>query len=160
MGIRSAWAFPTTANEQDRLIELWRVPAFETPTSKTEHPNAFTKSIAIYAEHRETAEALADVCNQCGCRSIWLRDLQHVSPPAFEALLIDSTRGAPGALATIGLLNSLAGSTPMIAFVGFAREDEIQQLHAAGASAVLRKPFLVEDLEWEINRLFNRARVR
>jgi CheY-like chemotaxis protein len=58
------------------------------------------------------------------------------------------------------LLNSLAGSTPTIALVGFAREDEIQQLDAAGASAIRRKPFFVADLEWEMNRLFGRVQPR
>jgi CheY-like chemotaxis protein len=160
MGIITAWAFPVTANEQDRLLGSWQVVAIDTPTSKAEHPNTFAKSIAIYAEHRETAEGLADVCSQCGWRGIWLSEFQDFSPAKFDALWIDSTRGAPGALAAMRLLNSLASSTPTIALVGFAREDEIQQLHAAGASVILRKPFVVADLEWEMNRLFGRVQPR
>ena len=145
-GRKSNWTVPTTANDQERLLAaVGDSYAFSNPQSPS-------KSIAVYAQHRETAESLTEMCTQCGWHGEWLREHQLAAPIVVDAILVDSVRGVPAAIASIGKLRPVAGTTPIIVLVGFAREDELRELRAAGASVVIRKPFLVDDLKFQLDR--------
>jgi CheY-like chemotaxis protein len=150
-GRKSNWTMPTTANDQERLLEA----AGDSCTFTK--PQSQAKSIAIYVQHRETAESLAEICTQCGWHGEWLREHQLAAPIAADAILVDSVCGVPTAIASIRKLRPVAGSTPVIVLVGFAREDELLELRAVGAAAAVRKPFHVDDLKWHIERLFTGA---
>jgi CheY-like chemotaxis protein len=147
-GRKSNWTIPTTANDQERLLEaVGDSCAFPKPQSPA-------KSIAIYAQHRETAESLTEICTQCGWHDEWLREHQLAAPIAADAILVDSVRGVPAAITSIHKLRAAAGTTPILVLVGFAREDELAELRSAGAVTCVRKPFLVDDLKFQLDRFF------
>ena len=99
-GRKSNWAMPTTANDQERLLEaLGDSCVFLKPPSPA-------KSIAIYAQHRETAESLTEICTQCGWHGEWLREHQLAAPIAADAILVDSVRGVPAAISSIHKLRA------------------------------------------------------
>jgi CheY-like chemotaxis protein len=147
-GRKSNWTMPTTANDQERLLEaVVDSCAFSKPQSPA-------KSIAIYAQHRETAESLTEICARCGWQGEWLREHQLAAPIAADAILVDSVCGVPAAIASIRKLRPIASTTPIIVLVGFAREDELAELRSVGAAMCARKPFLVEDLKFRLDRFF------
>jgi CheY-like chemotaxis protein len=147
-GRKSNWTIPTTANDQERLLEAVG------DTRAFPKPQLAAKSIAIYAQHRETAESLTEICTQCGWHGEWLREHQLAAPIAADAILVDSVCGVPAAIASIRKLRSVAGSTPIIVLVGFAREDELAELRSVGAVMCVRKPLLVDDLKFQLDRFF------
>ncbi len=147
-GRKSNWTMPTTANDQERLLEAFG------DSCTFPKPQSPAISIAIYAQHRETAESLTEICTQCGWHGEWLREHQLAAPIAADAILVDSVCGVPAAIASIRKLRPIAGTTPIIVLVGFAREDELLELLAVGASIVIRKPFLVDDLRFQLDRFF------
>ena len=148
-GRKSNWTMPTTANDQERLLVAFG------DSCTFPKPQSPAISIAIYAQHRETAESLTEICNQCGWHGEWLREHQLAAPIAADAILVDSVCGVPAAIASIRKLRPVAGTTPLIVLVGFAREDELLELLATGASIVIRKPFLVDDLKCRLDRFFS-----
>ena len=70
----SAWTLPITANEQDRLIA--KLDAEAMPARQTETAPVLTKSMAVLAQHAETAESLLELCTACGWRGQWLREIE------------------------------------------------------------------------------------
>jgi CheY-like chemotaxis protein len=150
-GRKSNWTMPMTANDQERLLAAFG------DSCTFPKPQSPAISIAIYAQHRETAESLTEICNQCGWHGEWLREHQLAAPIAADAILIDSVCGVPAAIVSIRKLRPIAGTTPLIVLVGFVREDELLELLAVGVAAAVRKPFLVDDLKWHFERLFTCA---
>jgi CheY-like chemotaxis protein len=144
----SAWTLPVTANEQDRLIA--KLDGEAMAARQTETAPMLTKSMAIHAKHLETAESLMELCNACGWRGQRLREIEPALVNSFDAVILDSSRGRLGAEAVLSKLRSIGASPPTLVLVGFSRQDEIDQLQSAGAAAVLRKPFSIEEFKWHV----------
>lgn len=54
-------------------------------------------------------------------------------------------------LAELARLAAELSGAPVIALVGFPRVEDRDQILAAGASAVLSKPVLVDDVLWQLD---------
>jgi hypothetical protein len=130
------WAIPFTRTEEDRLL-----------TSSPIRDHRFMARVAVFSDQRETASALCDLlgdadCNvvdQCGGDvdiAIW--DCQGdftASQSSFERLVERWPR------------------TAKIVLIGFPTIAEQTAALACGATAVVSKPFLIEDLLWQMRQI-------
>lgn len=69
------------------------------------------------------------------------------------AVLWDTVAEDCADAARVGELSRSAGSAPIIALLNFPRIEEVVRAHAAGVSAVVSKPFLIDELFWQLNQL-------
>jgi CheY-like chemotaxis protein len=150
-GNSSLWSFPVTASEDEKLLFSGDAVQFDSPP---------TTIIAICSRHRETAEALSDICASRGWATVWLRNLPADTPLRVSAVLFDVGRGDSAELKTIAKLKAITENAPIVALVGFPRCDDIDRLCSAGASAIVSKPFLTADLLWQVEQLLATAGVR
>jgi CheY-like chemotaxis protein len=58
----------------------------------------------------------------------------------FDLVMIAAAQDGPGVMAAIRALDGAAGRTPVVALIGGDPEEAVASL-AAGATAILRKPF-------------------
>jgi CheY-like chemotaxis protein len=73
--------------------------------------------------------------------------------PPVDIALVDASHGSESAVEPLRRCKQALGDVPILAITGFPRIDQVRSLQSAGASAVLSKPFLVNDLLWHLNRL-------
>lgn len=150
-GERPVWSLPTTATDDERLMAIAEAAAASAREQQTSAPQRGL--IAILLRNAAMAQALCDACPGRGYASIWLpqgrgtylagvRAAIWDAPPAIESWAQE--------LANVG--RDLKGA-PIIALAGFPRKEDIERLCAAGASAVVSKPFLLDDLFWQVERL-------
>jgi CheY-like chemotaxis protein len=134
----SAWGLPVTASDEQRLlVEL-------APKGRA------SGQIAVLAANPETAAATADACTSAGYQVLVLRDARGVAIPGLSAAVWDATGAMAADPTIIAGLNRCFGTVPLIALLGFPRADEIAAAKAAGVAAVVSKPFLLEDLHWQL----------
>lgn len=148
-GVRSSWALPSTASEEERLLAF-----SDEPWPKREG------LIGIVSRGFESQEWLAAACRRIGCQTLWLHPPSLNVPGHVAAILFDATDAQGEELRQ---LQSLAGSgppAPILVLMDFPRAEDRDRVLAAGARAVLSKPLLVEDLFWHLDRLFPADRPR
>jgi CheY-like chemotaxis protein len=152
------WSLPLTATEDDRLLALLggniSANSFSDQAEATISVVAPTFLIAVHAQHRETAHTLCDICHARGWKSLWLRTLPVETPISVNAVLFDLAANTAQELDQIRAMKAIVGDAPLIALAGFPRSEDISQLRAAGAAAVISKPFLTGDLIWQTEQLF------
>ncbi len=152
----SLWSLPFTATEDDRILTavggevLASFSSEQVPRASVAAPSLL---IAVHAQHRETAHTLCDICHAQGWKSLWLRTLLAETPVSVNAVLFDLAAIRPPELKLLKAMKEIVGAAPVIALVGFPRPEDIGTLQSAGASAVISKPFLANDLIWQTQQL-------
>lgn len=141
---------PVTANENDRLLRVC------VPEASNFHA-ALSQVIAIYARSRESAESLDDLFSQRGWNAIWIRSVNAAVPGNVDCAVFDARNNSAGELKALAALREALGEMPIVALVGFPRVDDLERFKAAGAAAVVSKPYLAEDLQWQIEQLLQSA---
>jgi hypothetical protein len=130
-----AWGLPFTKTEEDRLLES--SPICERRSMAR---------VAVFSDQRESASALCDLLRIAGCTvvdqsgddvdvAIW--DCQGdflASQSSFERLVERWPRAAN------------------IVLMGFSRVADRAAALTCGAAAVVSKPFLVDDLLWQMRQ--------
>jgi len=141
-GARCAWALPPTATEEERLLLA------------AEEPVANRRGlIGIWTHSFEMADWLSATCRSCGLATVWLRGPRPARIAGPTAVLFDGSDGRDGELREIERLSTSLAPAPLIALLDFPRIEAYRRVLAAGAAAVVSKPFHVEDLFWELDRV-------
>jgi len=141
-GARSAWALPVTATEEERLLLTTAEPAAKRQGL-----------IAIRTHSFETADWLAAACRSCGLATVWLRPPRPARVDGPTAVLFDGSDARDEEMREIERLSTLFAPVPVIALLDFPRIGTYRRVRGAGAAAVVSKPFHVEDLFWELDRV-------
>ena len=130
------WSLPFTVSMEERFLDRCR------PLNSVVR----AELIAVVAGSRETAIALADACRSAG--------LSVASKPAkATAILWDTTIEMARDAKQVAAIKANSVTAPVIALVSYPRKSDCQKMLAAGVDAVLTKPFLLDDLLAEIERL-------
>lgn len=127
-----AWGLPTTATDAERAM----LPRRQVP--------ATGGLIAIRSQSYDFVDMLCEACQRQGYGTVWLdprRRAPRIDGPT--AILWD---GAPGTLSDLETVRATYPHSPILALVDFPRWEDVRQAEAAGAGAVLAKPFLLDDL--------------
>jgi DNA-binding NarL/FixJ family response regulator len=141
-GASSTWSLPVTASEEERFLLL-----ADEPVSPREG------LIAISTPDFEMHDWLRAACVRRGYTTEWLlpRRPRHVEGAIAAVFDGDHCRGREAE--PLRRLAAALGRVPLIALLDFPRVGDRARARAAGARAVLSKPFLLEDLFWQIDRL-------
>jgi DNA-binding NarL/FixJ family response regulator len=148
-GVRSSWALPSTASEEERLLAF-----ADEPWPKREG------LIAIVSRGFESQDWLAAACRRIGCQTVWLCPPALSVPGQVAAILFDATDAKGEELRQLQSLADSNPPTPILVLMDFPRAEDRDRVLAAGARAVLSKPLLVEDLLWHLDQVFPADRPR
>ena len=139
-----AWGLPDTTTLDQHL--LWSVD-----DSQVERQGW----IVIAATRHETAEVLSDACRGRGFGTVRLDVRRDVSSrPATTRFHVERATAAiwegiqcdPSEATQLARFTQALGNVPTVALLDFPRSDGQDRARAAGATSVLGKPFLLNDL--------------
>ncbi len=150
----SSWSMPATATDDDRLLARCST-TYSNPSVRDGAP-----LIAVSAQMRESADSLLELCRQCGWNAVWVRNLNEAASQDFDCVLFDTRNTSPSEMEALAKLRGALGEVPVIALAGFLRPDDIERFQVAGAAAVVSKPFLADDLRWQIEQLLPQRTTR
>ena len=152
MGQPCSWALPLTATEEERLL----VDAADSSPQKSPHPNPLPKGegtgqsrrglVAIHSHSREMADWLSAACRSRGLVAIWQRDPVFARVEGAAAAIFDGTDLCEDECDALRRFVITLRPAPVIALSSFPRIEDHDRALSAGASVVLSKPLLVEDL--------------
>jgi CheY-like chemotaxis protein len=142
-------SLPMTAGDDDRLLRV---------SHDLICPDLPVRLIAVVARERETAQSLCDLCSQRNWKAVWFHTPPAETPLKVDAIIFDSISGAAkesamGELTAIAGLKAVSKDAPLVVLCGFLRRDDVPRWQSAGAAVVISKPFLAEDLLWQIEQL-------
>ena len=139
-GERPVWALPVTASAEERMLA-----AAERPRARG------SGQVVIVARVAATAAALADTCRLVGYEPLVVREDLPWSAPAAAAIVWDTDPARIGDIGMVERVRQSAAGAPLVALAGFPRRDDIRRAQAAGIAAVVSKPFLIDDLYWQLD---------
>lgn len=131
----TAWSRPATTTV-DELADFWSVQ----PLSQNRG------LILIDTANPENAEVLADVVRAGGFSAVWRSPLVEGNFNSVRAIVCDLNDARKEALDRMGELSHHFSQRPILAVVDFARAEESAQILAAGAVAVVGKPFTLHEI--------------
>jgi CheY-like chemotaxis protein len=106
--------------------------------------------VAIRSQSIETAEWLSAACRGCELATIWQRDSVFARVGGATAGIFDGTDLCGDECGDLQRFVIALRPAPVIALLSFPRIEDQRRALSAGASVVLSKPLLVEDLLGEI----------
>ncbi len=139
----TAWAPPFTTTDEDRLVSV--------PQSM---PKLAARA-AVISRDRQTASALCDALQAAGASASACCE----DPAAFhpDVIIWDCPAGFAADRALFTLLVQRLPDAPKVVLLGFSRTHDFVDVMAHGACAVISKPFLVEDLLWQVRRCLEKT---
>lgn len=141
------WGLPATAGEEERLLLLTRLP-----------PARRQGLVAIAVRQFAMADWLSAACRLAGYATVWLQPSRPARIEGAVALLWDGDDFSDQRLAELQRLRVELGLLPVLALLDFPRIGDRDAVMAAGATAVLSKPLLVDDLLWSLQEVVGVAR--
>ncbi|MGA2797275.1 MAG: hypothetical protein ABSE63_06850 [Thermoguttaceae bacterium] len=137
-----SWGLPVTATEEERLL-----------VSAAQAPPRGQGLVAIHAGGFAMADWLSEACRTCGYSTAWLRPPHYTHVEGAAAAIFDGSDLHGEELEQLRRLTNALGRRPVIALLDFPRIEDERRAIAAGAAAVLSKPFYLDDLYWQMDRV-------
>lgn len=131
----TTWSLPVTSSA-DELAEFWSVQPLG------EHRGL----ILIDADDAESAETLADVVRTGGFSAVWQSPAGDGFIDGVRAVVSEADDGRPATLDRIAQLSRRFAPAPVVAVTNFPRAEDIERILAAGAAAVVGKPFTLHEI--------------
>jgi hypothetical protein len=129
------WSLPRSATDAERMLAA-TVSARQAPRG----------AAAIFARRHDTFAALAEACDLAGLAAVWARPATGLTMRGASLALWDSSGWGPHEAAQLAQFVNFFRPAPTLALLDFPRLSEQDQAFAAGAGAVISKPFLLECL--------------
>jgi CheY-like chemotaxis protein len=135
----TTWAPPFTATDEDRVIASspWTMPKL-------------AARVAVISHDRQSASALCDALQSAGCSTTFFRDDLAGIDDSADIIVWDCMASFASRRASFNSLVQRLPRTPKVLLVGFPRAEDTADAVSHGANAVVSKPFLVEDLLWQL----------
>ncbi len=140
------WGLPLTANPLERLLAVSRA-----------EPSRQTGLLVVCTRHVETAAALGDALAWGGLACSWVRPGKAVPVRGATAGIWEGSQLDADATEELADFCRRMPDTPVVALLDFPRADALEIVRAAGGTAILAKPFLMEDLHWTIGQVVGGA---
>lgn len=109
--------------------------------------------IAICSRTSANAHALADTCRVAGYSPQLVREDGDWHGSNVHAVLWDTTSDRMSDSEAIGRIASRTNQAPLVAVVGFPRDQDCQAAIDAGVAAIISKPYAIRDLLAELARV-------
>jgi DNA-binding NarL/FixJ family response regulator len=138
----ATWALPATASEEERVL-----------ARAEQHSEPRQGRIAIHAPQFDMGDWLASACGTRGYETVRLKRVGLEELGEVTAAVFDATHCLGGELDALRRLAGAISPAPLVALLDFPRVEDCTRASDAGAAAVLAKPFLLEDLFWQLEWL-------
>ena len=143
-GFPSRFFLPETASAEDHLL----FPFATEPLTRR-------ALLLVNSDDSAMREFLTIACHDAGHAVVPIDAARPVDVQGADAILWDSKRDDLGALATI---RHRWPNLPILATLNFLRYDETVAAQQLGVTALIAKPFLLNDLKTELQCLLRQAR--
>lgn len=143
---QSPWELVRTAAEPDLALADVRWEKLRRAVTENRRPIR----VAIHAQTSAAMESLGDACRALRLEVFQTLSPSDLLPSAFDVLIWDAERFDEAERALLAEVSRQVSPRPVVLVCGFPRPEDCQAAIAAGAHAVLAKPFLLRDLEWHI----------
>ena len=121
------------------------------------HSGQYRGLVAIRTSIYNDYEALGESLGQIGYSNVWLNDVGWRDLPRATAIVWDGSYWDGSNPAQTAELRHLCDAAPVIALMNFPRHHEVLHLREAGVSAIVSRPFLIDDLQYQIDRMASRT---
>lgn len=138
-GQTSSWTLPATATEEERLLATSAAPL---PRGQG--------LVAIYTRQSAMADWLSATCRLGGYSTVRLAGPRWPHVEGAAAGIFDATDLGPPEAAELARMAHQLGRPPIVALLDFPRVEDRDRALACGATAVICKPLLLEDLLWQL----------
>lgn len=134
-GHAPSWTLPVTASAEERTAAAAEVV-----------PARGSGLIVIASGSAAAAGALEDACRFAGYDTLVVAAHDNWRVSEAAAVLWDTSPECLAVAESIRRLRALAGEAPLVAMAGFVRAEDVQAALAAGACAVVSKPWNLHEL--------------
>jgi len=134
-GKLTSWSLPPTAGDDDHFL--------------LEGKYAYRQGrglVAIYSHRAQMDEWLSLTCRSTGRSSVWLDPYRPTRVAGAVAILFDGSDASEAECDRLAAIADLYPGTPILGMLDFPRIEDHDRFLSAGASVVLSKPLLPEDL--------------
>jgi CheY-like chemotaxis protein len=140
-GRASGWALPATATDEERLLA----------TADSPLPRG-QGLIALRTRDTSMAQWLSDACRLAGYSTVRLSGPRWPQVAGATAGIFDATDLGLTETAELERMAAHLERPPIIALLDFPRVEDRDRALQHGATAVLAKPLVVEDLLWQLTQ--------
>jgi DNA-binding NarL/FixJ family response regulator len=134
-GLPSTFSLPLTVSEEERALA-----AAERPVARREG------LVVVRSAEYAMFECLAGACRAVGREVVSWRSGELPLGRAIDAGLFDVAECDAEEIAQLRAFADAIAPAPVVAIAGFPRIDDCRRLRGSGATAVVSKPFQLEDL--------------
>ena len=134
--VLGVWDLPPTASDVERLLA----------GAASELPAGEGRTVVVCSPRVVMAETLAGICRRAGWVPRCLSSPEEFTDEPITAVVWDGDDVGAAELAEIAAWRQRASDIPIVVTLDFPRAGDIACLRAAGATAVLGKPFVIADL--------------
>jgi DNA-binding response OmpR family regulator len=114
-----------------------------------------TARVAVISQRRETASALGDLLKSAGCTVF--DDYRGTTDANRDVAIWDCDGEFAASQSSFERLVERWPETAKIVLIGFPRVADQAAALASGAAAVVSKPFIIEDLLWQMRQCLSRV---
>jgi DNA-binding NtrC family response regulator len=132
------WGLPHTATDDERAL-------FVRPGRA-----ARDALLLVCSASYDMADMLCDALRVYGYRAVWQPDRETTRAVGVSAVIWDGRMEDGHKIAE---LRAVYPAAPIVALVDFPRLDEVLQAELAGATAVMGKPFMLDELYRQVDQL-------
>jgi hypothetical protein len=150
-GTPTVWNLPVTATAEEQLLAEIDLLARRI-AARPRRTDAIDR-IVVLATTVEAGDALADACVALGYQTDVWREVPTGGELAVAAVLWDARAEQAARAGVVQGLQRAVGSAPIVTLLGFPRAGDIERALAAGVAAVMSKPLLLADLDWQLTAL-------
>jgi hypothetical protein len=146
-----AWWRRQVSLREEGLAPEWAMPGAEFSARAIQGARAGNGAILISTRDWETAEALGDTLHAAGFATCWAPPGREMGPQVVRGVVAGVWDGGQLNDREVVDLNNFVRtlsreSAPVVALLDFPRWDSRERAMAAGAAAVMGKPWLAGDL--------------
>jgi DNA-binding NarL/FixJ family response regulator len=161
-GQGSGWGLPITATDEERLLlELVEPSAGQVQRDASGLSPMMGRQglVAIHSRSYEMQDWLSAVLRGRGLSTVWLRPPRPARVEGAAAAIFDGSDCRGEELDELKHLRDMLGpppadnTAPIIALLDFPRIEDYHRVLGAGATAMVSKPLIVEDLFRELDRV-------
>lgn len=135
-----AWGLPVTATDDDRLL-----------AAADESPSAANGLVVIVSPTHDMSDLLSGACRARGLATVQLRPGCVETIAGATAAVWDAGPGE-GSFDDLARTAAALKDAPLVALLSFPRLEHRKAAIAAGATAVLATPLLLDELFWHLVR--------
>lgn len=139
--VNMAGNLPRTATATERLL-------MQTSSGTTQAGGLVAIDTLRYADY----SALAATCSLAGFSTLWIGTRQAPIAGGIDAVLWDGWSGTSAELDPLRRLVASRPALPVVALLSFPRREDVARARHAGAAAVISKPFMNQDLRYQLER--------